>query len=490
MHGIRYLLCCALLTSACAGAPAQTENTPEKKAEAVPSAPANPYPSTYHAAAATATLIRGATVLTGTGTRLDGADVLIANGRIEAVGQNLTAPAGARVVDANGKWVTPGLIDVHSHLGVYASPGVNAAGDGNEATDPVTANVWAEHGVWPQDPGFETALEGGVTTLQILPGSANLIGGRGVTLKNVAATTYQAMKFPDAPQGLKMACGENPKRNYGAQNRLPSTRMGNVAGYRQAFADAQDYREQWDKYQRDFAAYQKKSAGKQGKKDSDEADEPPVPPKRDLKFETLVGAMNGDILVQIHCYRSDEMAIMIDLSKEFGFKIAAFHHAIEAYKIADLLAANGICGAEWADWWGGKMEMFDGIMENIALTDLPRNGCAIVHSDSDEGIQRLNQEAAKAMSRGNRAGLNITPEHAIRWVTANPARALGIDRQTGTLEAGKMADVVIWNGTPFSVYALAEQVFVDGVLEFDREHPAAQPRSDFLLGQPSAGVQP
>jgi imidazolonepropionase-like amidohydrolase len=490
MHGTRYLLCCALLTSACAGAPAQQQTAPDKQAEPVPAAPANPYPSTYQAAAAPATLIRGATVLTGTGARLDNSDVLIANGRIEAVGQNLNAPAGARVIEASGRWVTPGLIDVHSHLGVYASPGVNASGDGNEATDPVTANVWAEHSVWPQDPGFETALEGGITTLQILPGSANLIGGRGVTLKNVAATSYQAMKFPDAPQGLKMACGENPKRNYGGQGRPPSTRMGNVAGYRQAFADAQDYREQWRKYQREFAEYQKTNAGNKDKKDGDEAKAPPTPPKRDLELETLVAAMNGDLQIHIHCYRSDEMSIMLDLSKEFGFKIAAFHHAIEAYKIADKLAANGVCGAEWADWWGSKMEMFDGIQEDIALTDLPQGGCAIVHSDSDEGIQRLNQEAAKAMSRGNRIGLNITPEHAIRWITANPARALAIDQRTGTLEPGKMADVVIWNGTPFSVYALAEQVFVDGVLQFDRAHPSPQPRSDFLLGQPGAGVQP
>jgi imidazolonepropionase-like amidohydrolase len=493
MKTTRCLLCCALLTSACAGTPAQDEPKQEKTAAAVAIAPANPYPSTYQAAASTATLIRGATVLTGTGTRLDGADVLIANGRIEAVGPNLSAPAGARVIDANGKWVTPGLIDVHSHLGVYPSPGVNAHGDGNEATDPVTPNVWAEHGVWPQDPGFETALEGGITSLQILPGSANLIGGRGVTLKNVPATTYQAMKFPNAPQGLKMACGENPKRVYGRQLRAPSTRMGNVAGYRQAFADAQDYREQWNKYERDFAAYQQKHADKskdKDKKDGDDADEPPTPPKRDLKLETLVAAMSGDVKVHIHCYRSDEMAIMLDLSKEFGFKIAAFHHAIEAYKIADKLAANGVCGAEWADWWGSKMEMFDGIQENIALTDLPKGGCAIVHSDSDEGIQRLNQEAAKAMSRGNRIGLGIAPEHAISWVTANPARALGIEQQTGTLEPGKMADLVIWNGTPFSVYALAEQVFVDGVIEFDRANPRPQPRSDFLLGQPGAGAQP
>ena len=231
MHGIRYLLCCAVLTGACASPP-QQNNEQEKKAEAalVPAEPANPYPSTYRAGAGTATLIRGATVLTGTGARLDAADVLIANGRIEAVGQGLSAPAGARVVDASGRWVTPGLIDVHSHLGVYPSPGVNAHGDGNEATDPVTANVWSEHGVWPQDPGFQTALEGGITSLQILPGSANLIGGRAVTLKNVPATNYQAMKFPDAPQGLKMACGENPKRVYGGLGRAPSTRVGHVAG--------------------------------------------------------------------------------------------------------------------------------------------------------------------------------------------------------------------------------------------------------------------
>lgn len=485
--GIRYLLCCAVLASACASSPPRQEPVEGKQA-----APANPYPSTYRATAASATLIRGATVLTGTGSRIDGADVLLVNGRVAAVGPNLSAPAGASVVDAGGRWVTPGLIDVHSHLGVYPSPGVNAHSDGNEVTDPVTPNVWAEHGVWPQDPGLQTALEGGVTTLQILPGSANLIGGRGVTLKNVAATTYQAMKFPNAPQGLKMACGENPKRVYGGQLRAPMTRMGNVAGYRQAFADAQDYREQWRKYQREHVRYEKKShdSKSDNEKTADDDAQPPVPPKRDLRLETLLAAMDGDIRVHIHCYRSDEMAIMLDLSREFGFKIAAFHHAIEAYKIADLLAANGVCGAEWADWWGGKMEMFDGIPENLALTDLPANGCAIVHSDSAEGIQRLNQEAAKAMSRGIRAGLSIPPERAIRWITANPARALGIDQSTGTLEPGKMADIVIWNGTPFSVYALAEQVFIDGVQVFDRAHPPAQPRSDFLLGQPGAGGQP
>ena len=460
---------------------------------------AEPFPSTYQVPANPPLLVQGATVLTGTGERLDGADVLIENGRIEAVGQGLSAPAGARIVNAQGRWVTPGLIDIHSHLGVYASPAVKGLDDGNEATNPNTANVWAEHSIWPQDPGFETALEGGVTTLQILPGSANLIGGRSAVVKNVPAVTYQAMKFPGAAYGLKMACGENPKRVYGEKNQAPSTRMGNVAGYRQAFADAQDYQQQWDKYQRDLADYNKKKAeqtkdGKQAKSGADKnggADKElsaPLPPKRDLKLETLTEVLRGNIRVHVHCYRSDEMATMLDIADEFGFKITAFHHAVEAYKIADRLAEKGVCAAMWADWWGFKMEAYDGIQENLPMVDYPQNSCAIVHSDSQDGIQRLNQEAAKAMAHGARVGLTVPPERAIRWLTANPAKSLGLDDRIGTLQAGKAADLVVWNGNPFSVYALAEQVFIDGALIFDREHPQPKPRSDFLLGQPSEGA--
>jgi imidazolonepropionase-like amidohydrolase len=440
-----------------------------------------PYGSTYQARPGAPTLIRNAVVLDGTGRRLDEADVLMRDGKVVAVGPGLDA-TGATVVDARGRWVTPGLVDVHSHLGVYASPGVNASQDGNEATDPVTAGVWAEHSVWPQDPAFQTALAGGVTTLQVLPGSANLIGGRGVTLRNVNATTYQAMKFPGAPQGLKMACGENPKRVYGSQDRAPSTRMGNVAGYRQAFADAQDYRNQWNKYEDERTAHDKK-----GGKGKDKDAKPPVPPKRDLRLETLVAAMKGEVQVHVHCYRSDEMAVMLDLAKEFGFKVAAFHHGVEAYKLSERLAAEGVCGALWADWWGFKMEAYDAIWENLAFVDAPKNGCAIVHSDSDEGIQRLNQEAAKSMVRGERAGLAIPPERAVRWITSNPARALGIADKVGTLEPGKIADVVVWNGNPFSVYALPDLVYVDGAVAYDRKAPPSLPRSDFLLGQPSGG---
>ncbi len=478
------LLVVSATLTACAVQPAVDPKTAEVKPVQAAATRA-PYSSTYQPLPGVPTLIRNATILTGAGERIDGGDVLFQNGRIESVGRALTAPQGASVIDAQGRWVTPGLIDVHSHLGVYGSPGTFASNDGNESTDPVTANVWAEHSVWPQDPGFQTALEGGVTTLQLLPGSANLIGGRGVTVKNVPATTYQAMKFPGALQGLKMACGENPKRVYGSQDRFPSTRMGNVAGYRQAFADAQDYQHQWEKYDRELKEFTD-DKGKKEKKDSDR----PVPPKRDLKLETLVAAMKGEVLVHNHCYRADEMTTMLDLADEFGFKIAAFHHGVEAYKIADRLAASGVCGALWSDWWGFKMEAYDGIQENIAIVDFPRNGCAIVHSDSEEGIQRLNQEAAKAMTRGNQAGLDIAPERAIRWITANPAKALGVADRTGTLEAGKSADLVIWNRDPFSVYALAEEVFIDGALVFDRAHPTPKPRSDFSLGQPAEGVTP
>jgi imidazolonepropionase-like amidohydrolase len=457
---------------------------------------AETFPSTYQVPVNAPVLIQGATVLTGTGERLDGADVLISNGKIQSIGKGLTAPADARVIDAHGKWVTPGIIDIHSHLGVYASPAVRGLDDGNEATNPVTANVWAEHSVWPQDPGFELALEGGVTTLQILPGSANLIGGRSVVLKNVQSVTYQGMKFPGAAYGLKMACGENPKRVYGSRNQAPSTRMGNVAGYRQAFADAQDYQNQWDKYHRELTAYNKKKAehadgdakkSKNKDKDKDAASDkesmPPTPPKRDLKLETLAEVLKGNIRVHMHCYRSDEMATMLDVADEFGFKITAFHHAVEAYKIADLLAEKNVCAAMWADWWGFKMEAYDGIQENLAIVDYPEHSCAIVHSDSGDGIQRLNQEAAKAMAHGARVGLTVPPERAIRWLTFNPAKSLGLEDRIGSLEAGKGADVVIWNGNPFSAYALAEQVFIDGALRFDRAQPNAPPRSDFLLGR-------
>ena len=428
---------------------------------------ADPYPSTYRGLPRENLALVGATVLTGAGQKIEGGVVVITDGRIAAVGgANTPVPAGHKAVDARGRYVTPGIIDIHSHLGVYPSPGVMGMSDGNEATNPNTAQVWAEHSIWPQDPGFNTARAGGVTTLQILPGSANLFGGRGVTVRNIPSVTMQGMKFPNAPYGLKMACGENPSRVYGGRNTSPATGMGNVAGYRAAFIAARDYKAKWDKWRDDG----------QG-----------TPPTRNLQLETLAGVLDGSILIQNHCYRADEMAVMLDVAKEFGYKVTTFHHAVEAYKIAPMLAREGVCAAMWTGWWGFKMEALDGIEENAALTDAPEGSCAVIHSDDAELIQRLNQEAAAALSAGRRAGMNISEEHAIRWITLNAAKSIGIDKETGSLEAGKRADVVIWSANPFSVYARADQVFIDGGLAFDRANPAYQPVSDFELGQPGFG---
>jgi len=408
--------------------------------------------------------------MTAAGQVIPNGQLLLVGGKIAAVGATLEVPAGATVIEAAGRFVTPGVIDTHSHLGAYPAPAVQAHSDGNESTDPNTAEVWVEHSVWPQDPGFIRALEGGITTLQILPGSANLFGGRSVTLKNVPARTVQAMKFPGAPYGLKMACGENPKRVYGTKGRAPSTRMGNVAGYRAAWIRAAEYRQRLEQWERGGGS-------------------PATMTGRDLELETLAGVLRGEILVHNHCYRADEMAFMVDIAKEFGYRIRSFHHGVEAYKIRDILAREGISGSLWADWWGFKMEALDFTKANVALVH-SAGARAIVHSDDPVGIQRLNQEAAKALLAGREAGLQISDDEALRWITANAAWALGIEDRVGTLEPGKQADVVVWSHSPFSVYARADQVFIDGALIYDRSNPALQPRTDFEVGiLPRGAVQ-
>ena len=448
----------ALMACSNAEGPKTASATPvAKPAEKVPA----PFPSTYKAYPGVATAIRNVTVYDGEGGKIDNGVVFITAGKISSVGGPETAiPAGVMVIDGTGKFVTPGIIDIHSHLGDYPTPSVEAHSDGNEATSPTTPEVWAEHSVWPQDPGFSRALaNGGVTALQILPGSANLMGGRSVVLKNVYARTVQGMKFPDAPYGMKMACGENPKRVYGAKGRMPSTRMGNIAVNRQTWIKAQDYKK-------------KRDSGKEY--------------TRDLGMETLAGVLDGDISIQNHCYRADEMAVMLDVGHEFGYKTRAFHHAVEAYKISDLLAKEDVCVATWATRWGFKMEAYDAIPENAAI--LHNTGaCVVIHSDDENQIQRLNQEAAKAQADGRRMGINISDAEVIKWLTYNPAKALGISDKTGSLKPGKMADLVLWNGNPLSVYTRPDKVWIDGALMFDASNPKIRPVSDFELGQPGEG---
>ena len=455
---------------------------PEAKSPAVPPTPPElPWqgpPEASRAVASPAVALVGGTLMTGNGTEITDATITFKDGRIIGVGPAaaVALPEGVQTIDVRGRFVTPGLIDAHSHIGVYPMPQVTAHADGNEATRPVTANVRAADSFWPQDPALSHALAAGVTTLLVLPGSANLIGGQGVTIKLRPGRGVEEMRFPGAPPTLKMACGENPKRVYGERGTSPSTRMGNVAGYREAFRDAVEYGAKFRDWQGRHVSWQRK-----GRAPGAVEEPPPSTPERDAGLETLLGAIEGRVLVEIHCYRADEMLGMLALADEFGLKVRAFHHAVEAYKIRDVLAARGVAVATWADWWGFKLEAYDAIRENLAL--LSEAGVrGVLHSDSADLVQRLNQEAAKSWSAGLRAGIPIERGTALAWITSNPAWALGVEGQTGSLEPGKMADVVIWSGDPFSVYSRVDRVFVDGRDVYAREEGGRRP-SDFELGQ-------
>jgi len=317
----------------------------------------------------------------------------------------LPAPApqtGDTVIDGNGRYLTPGFIDTHSHLGVYPSPHVWAHADGNEMTNPITAGVRAEEAFWPQDPGIQRAVHGGVTTIQVLPGSGNLMGGRGVVLKLHPSRETRAMRFPGAFDALKMACGENPKRVYGKGKRsMPMSRMGNIYLMRKQWVNARRYKNKWAHWRKNKTKIEKGETV------------PVLPPKRDLVLETLTKVLEGRINVHIHCYRADEMLLQLKLAKEFGYKVRSFHHAVEAYKIRDVLAKESVSVSTWADWWGFKIEAYDGIEQNLAL--LTESGVrAVLHTDSSEGIQRMNQEAAKAYWAGRHSGVKLSENDAIK----------------------------------------------------------------------------
>jgi imidazolonepropionase-like amidohydrolase len=427
-----------------------------------------------------AVFIREATVMTAAGDIFAPGHILLHNGVIEEVGAGPgVPPANVAVIEGKGMFVTPGIIDTHSHMGVYAVPHAEATDDGNEATSPNTAEVWAEHSFWPQDPAIWRAVSSGVTTVQVLPGSANLVGGRSFIAHLRPKASAREMRFPGAVQGVKMACGENPKRVYGERHSAPSTRMGNVAAMRGAFQKADEYRRRWKKYTRDLAEWKEKNAGK------DDAPNPPDAPERNLQSETLAMILDGTLVPQVHCYRADDMATMLDLAQEFGFHIRSFHHALEAYKIRDRLARENVSVSTWDDWAGFKLEAFDGIPQNAPL--LAQAGVKVIlHSDSETEVRHLNQEAAKGQTFGRAKGITISDDEVLRWVTMNPAWALGLDKQIGSLEKGKRADVVLWNGSPFSVYSRPVKVFIDGDPVYDVNE--GTPVSDFELGLRPAGV--
>ncbi|MCI0340465.1 MAG: amidohydrolase family protein [Planctomycetales bacterium] len=417
---------------------------------------ASPARSQAPPAAAKVLAIRDATVIPVSGPILPRATVLVRGGKIAEVGPNVAVPPGAEVHDGRGKFLTPGVIDPHSHMGVYPWPGTPATSDGNEASAPVTAEVRAADSIHVEDPAFARARAGGVTTVQILPGSANLIGGEAAIVKLRPVPSLAGMRFEGAPRGLKMAVGENPKRVYGGRGKTPSTRMGNAAVMRQAFIKAREYLTKWDRYRAKLEEHRRKLAAGEEK-----AEKEPEKPETDLQLETLAAVLRGEVRVHIHCYQTHDIEFLFRLSDEFGFKIACFHHGLEAYKVADEIARREIGVTTWTDWWGFKIEAFDGIP--YAFPILLRKGVlASLHSDSSSGVQRLYHEAAKAVRYG------VSEEDAFKLFTLNPAKQLGIEARVGTIEPGKDADLALFDRHPFDMYARVEKTFIDGVLVYER----------------------
>ncbi len=394
------------------------------------------------------TLIRNATVLTVSHGTLQNADILIRNGKIAAAGQSLSAAPGTRVIDATGKYVMPGIIDCHSHTMIDAV---------NEFSYSVTSMARIRDVLNPTDISIYRELAGGTTTANLLHGSANAIGGQNTVVKLKYGRPIEEFIFPGAPPGIKFALGENPKRtNFpplpGQPRRYPATRMGVAETIRDAFTRARDYKRSWDEY---------RAATARGEKDL-------IPPRRDLQLEPLVEVLEGKRLVHSHCYRADEILMLINVANEFGFKIRTFQHALEGYKVAKEIAQHGAGASIFTDFWGYKIEAYDAIPYNAAI--LTRAGVNVsVNSDSDERARRLNIDAAKTMKYGD-----LTEEEALKLITLNPAWQLGIQDRVGSIDVGKDADLVIWSGHPLSVYSRVETTFIDGNIFFDRQQDLAR----------------
>lgn len=394
------------------------------------------------------TLIRNATVLTITNGVIENGSVLIRGSKIAAVGRDIAAPAGARVIDGTGKFVLPGIIDTHSHTAVDGSV--------NEISLPNTGMVRIADALTNEDVSAYRQLAGGTTTALVLHGSANAIGGQSQIVKWKWGRPVSEWIVKDAPRTIKFALGENPKSSNfrppeGQPRQYPSTRMGVEEVIRRSFVDARDYRASWDEYE---------AKRKRG--------EAAIPPRKDLLMETMADILSGNIDVHAHCYRSDEIMMLLRVADEMGFKIRELQHVLEGYKVAQEIAAHGAGAGTFIDWWGYKAEAYDATPYNVAL--MTRNGVLTsVNSDSDELARHLNHDAAKAMKYGG-----LTEEEALRLCTINPARQLRLDGRIGSIEVGKDADLAVWNGHPLSSYASVDTTFIEGEVYFDRQQDLAQ----------------
>lgn len=393
-----------------------------------------------------AMVIQNATILTVSHGTIEHGSILIKDGKIAEVGQSVKAPSGAQVIDASGQYVMPGIIDCHSHIAVDGSV--------NEGSISVSSIVNIAEVLNPDDISIYRDLAGGVTTANVLHGSANSIGGQTVVIKLRWGQPASKLPFEGALPGIKFALGENPKRSNfsipGQPKRYPATRMGVEETIRAAFTEARDYKASWDAYNKKFAAGEKNL----------------IPPRRDLRLEPLVEVLEGKRYLHSHCYREDEILMLLRVAREFGFKVRTFQHVLEGYKVADEIAAAGTGASTFSDWWAYKVEAYDAIPQNAMI--MTRRGVVVsINSDDAAEATHLNQEAAKSMKYG------LTHDEALKMVTLNPAIQLGIDKRVGSIDAGKDADLVIYNHDPLSAYAVAQKTLIDGRVYFDRERDIA-----------------
>jgi len=392
-------------------------------------------------------LIRGGTVITITNGDLPDTDVLIRDGKIVEIGQELETPEGVRVIDAAGRFVMPGILDDHSHMGV--DRGIN------EGSRSVVPEVRIADVVKHDDPSFFTALAGGVTTIHNMHGSANSIGGQNEIIKLKWGRPWEELVIEEAPITLKLALGENVRRSASTDpTRYPRSRSGVAEVMRESFQRAQNYLDTWEDYEGEKAVWDRASRRSRGLA--------PLPPKRDLQLEALAGALKGTTILRVHAYRADEMAMMMEVAEEFGIPPGVFEHALDGYKIAPELARYGWATSVFADSWGYKIEAYEAIPYKMLIHY--ENGVRTsINSDSAERVRRLYQEAARGVKYGG-----IPENECLKMITINSALNLGIDHLVGSIEVGKDGDIAIFSHYPLHTPARVEMTIIEGEVYFDR----------------------